>query len=393
MSKLNKLLELLLAYATVTAVVACSSGDESVTVATKTVPLRRVVVSYMMAENSLSSAALDDLREMRAGATDIPSDCKLAVFFDNSDSANPPQILALDSDGESAVYEYPEDVCSTDSATLQQALSIIVEAFPADEYALILWSHGSGWLPSSQRRTIGIDNGANTTSNTGEEMEIQTLRRVLENTGITWQYIFYDACFMQCVEAAYELRNVTRWSIGSPAEIPGYGANYTVMMPYFFEATDFARDIPEQYYKLYSDNYGVLVSAIQSSQLDNLAQATAEALVPLDDFPADGIQKYCTYATATSWKPEYYDMGSCIYHWAGDAGYASWQTAMERAVPYRFYSDTWLTSYSSVFTAQMTDAEHYSGMSMYLPAQGRDNDNTAWRTYEWYTAAGFLLDK
>ncbi len=372
-----------------TALSSCSDDD------TESVParLRRVVVAYIIGENSLYADAVDDLNEMRAGAGLIPDNCKFVVFYDNSSSTAMPQIISFDSEtGEQLLYEYGEDVVSTDSAAMQNALQYIIDTNDADEYALILWSHGSGWLESSKKRTIGIDNGNNTSSNSGTEMEIPTLRRVLENTGVQWQFVFYDACFMQCVEVAYELRNVAAWSIGSPAEIPGGGANYTALMPCFFESDGFARDITEQYFNIYQSNYGLIISAIQSNQLENLAQSTADAVASLDEFPADGIQQYCAYASSTSYKPEYYDMGSCIYHWTGDSGYALWENAMDRAIPYRYYTNSWLTSFSSAFSARMTDAEHFAGVSMYFAVEGRDNDNEAWRGYQWYDAVGYLMD-
>ncbi len=277
---------------------------------------------------------------------------------------------------------------------MQTVLQFVIEKNPADEYALILWSHGSGWLPANRsKKSIGIDNGANTMSNTGTEMDISTLRGVLENTGICWKYIFYDACFMQCIEVAYELRNVTQWSIGSPAEIPSDGADYTIMMPCFFEEETFAKDITEQYYNIYWNNYGVLLSAIRSDRLENFARATVNSISSLSYFPVDDVQKYCVYSVVTGWEPEYYDIGSCIYHWMGESGYASWQTEMELAIPYRYSSSRWRTSFSSVFDAQLSDAGHYAGASLYLPVEGRDSDNDAWRKYGWYQAAGYLFDR
>ncbi len=372
---------------------SCGGDDDAGETVSTPARLRRVVVAYVMGENSLSSIAVSDLDEMRRGAAQIPDDGRFVVFYDNSSTASPPQIIALDNEGETLQHEYAEDVVSTDSAVMENALKTIINDNAADEYALVLWSHGSGWLESAQKRTIGIDNGKNTTSDSGQEMEIPVLRHVLENTGVKWRYVFYDACFMQCVEVAYELRNVTDWSIASPAEILANGGNYTTLMPCFFEADGFARDITEQYFNLYSDNYGVLISAVKSSALDALASATADVLSSVSDFPTDGMQQYCAYAGSTGWKPEYYDTGSCIYRWTGDAGYAAWQDAMEAAVPYRYYTMSWVTSFSSVFSARITDAEHYTGTSMYFPAEGRDADNEAWRRYEWYSAAGRLMDK
>ncbi len=354
--------------------------------------LRRVVIVYMMGENTLSSQAQSDLNEIRSATGLIPDSCRVVVFFDNSRTDIKPQILSYDKTGERLLFEYGTDVVSTDSATMLNALSYIIESVEADEYALVLWSHGSGWMPAS--RSIGVDNGRNSsTSDTGTEMEITTLRGVLEELGVRWRYILYDACFMQCVEVAYELRGLTEWSIGSPAEIPGSGAAYDRMMSCFFARDGFAGDIAEQYFNTYKDTQGVLVSAIRSDRLDGLAQATARVLSPLFDFPTGGVQQYCAYDERTGWKPEYYDIGSCVYHWAGQDGYDEWLTAMEAAIPYRYCTDTWMSDYAAVFHPVMTDEAHYAGASMYVPFDDRDTYNKAWRRYEWYQAAGRLLDR
>ncbi len=356
----------------------------------------RVVIVYMIAENSLSSYAQSDLNEIRSAYNLIPDDGAMVVYFDNSRTDVKPQILLFDNTmGETTQFEYGTDVVSTDSATMLNILKYIVDENEADEYALIIGSHGSGWIPASnstRRLTIGIDNGQNTTSNTGQEMEIHTLRGVLEALGVHWKYIMFDACFMQCIEVAYELRGVTDWCIGSTAEIPANGAAYNRLMPYFFEKETYAKDIAEQYYETYSNGDGMLISSIRSDQLSLLATATARCVTGLADYPTAGIQQYCTYSSSTGWKPEYYDLGSCIYHWTGDSVYGTWQSALDAAIPYRYCTNKWLTSYSSVKSV-MTDADHYAGASMYVPVEGRDELNAAWRRYEWYQTVGHFFDK
>ena len=45
---------------------------------------KRVVVVYIMGENSLSTYAQRDLNEIRSAMKTIPDSCQLVVFFDNS---------------------------------------------------------------------------------------------------------------------------------------------------------------------------------------------------------------------------------------------------------------------------------------------------------------------
>lgn len=349
--------------------------------------LKRVVVVYMVAENSLSSPfAVLDLSEMRQGAASIPDECQLVVYYDNA-SSQMPQILTFDSkNGEQVLYQYRNDPISTDSAAMQQALTLIRQKCPAQSYGLVMWSHASGWIPaqpkSAPRRSFGIDNGMNSILNDGTEMEISTLGHVLQKSGMTWDYIFFDACFMQCVEVAYELRNVTDWCIGSPAEIPGNGAPYTKIMADLFLEPDEAWHIAEDYYKHYSDNTGVVLSVVKTSELEALADATAPLLTTLPQYPtSNDVQRYNPANRA--WKPAYYDMGSVMAKWCTETDYQQWREALERAVPHRFATDYWMSNMTGYTTyPEIIDPEHIAAISMYLPVVGHAmNDyymQTAW---------------
>ncbi len=338
----------------------------------------------MVAENSLNRYATADLAEMQKATGQIPSDCQLIVYMDNS-STSPTFYLGTAKDGLSTLRTLSDDPISTDSATMESLLKYMIEAAPAQEYALVLWSHGTGWAPvSSQRRTFGVDNGSNTSSNNGTQMEITTLANVLQNVGVQWKYIFFDACFMQCIEIAYQLRSLCDWTIGSPAEIPANGAPYDSLMTHLFQASNFAQDIPAAYHDYYEENsnYGVVLSSIRSSELETLAQVTAQAVDTVSSLYTDGAQQYAAYTANTGWLPEFHDMASLMGQWLCDNDYATWVAAMQQAIPYRFSTDRWETSYSSV-DARLTDSQHFAAASMYVPQEGRSGSNQTWSTLDW----------
>lgn len=350
-------------------------------------PLKHVAVVYIIAENELSTPfAVEDLNEIRLGAASIPDSCKVVVYFDNSRTDQQPQILSYDNkEGEKLVYQYRNDPISTDSAAMQQALKVIIDKFPAHHYGLTLWSHGSGWIPQNKapRRTIGQDNGRNAILNSGQEMEITTLANVLKKTKQHWDYVFFDACFMQCVEVGYELRDVTDWCIASPAEIPGFGAPYTQLITDLCSERDDAWHIAQTYFDYYRYKEGLVISAMKTSELEGLAQATAPLLATLPEFPStSGIQQYLIYNSASVWKPEYFDMGSAIGQWFSAEQYATWLQALDRAVPHRYASNRWLSIFTDYFNPVIIDPEHVVSMSMYIPVEGHKwNDyygQTSW---------------
>ena len=365
---------------------------------------QRVVVVYMIAENSLSSYAASDLSEMRRAVGNIPDNCTLAVYLDDSHPEPGPRILTFDNKrGERTLYEYKEDPISTDSASMQQALDFIIGKCPARHYGLVLWSHGSGWIPQRQqaaRHTIGVDNGKNSGSNTGTELEIPTLAHILAQTGQRWDYVFFDACFMQGIEVAYELRNVADWVIGSPAEIPGWGAPYDHIMPNLFaepeEVWTIARDYHNYYLKDYGQYLTPVLSCVNTAELEQLASATAAAVAGLDAPPAiaKGIQEYGGYdnrsASGQAWFPHYYDMGSAMAKWLDGEAYQAWLESLNRAVPYRYAARGWQSVYTSSFVSYLpvTDAEHLAAVSMYIPGESNAQD-AHYSRFEWHKAIGW----
>ena len=91
---------------------------------------------------------------------------------------------------------------------MKQVLNDIIQMYPAQEYRLILWSHGTSWLPAgSSLRSFGEDSG--------KQMNIPDLA---ENLPIKFDFILFDACLMGSVEVVYELKEKANFIISSSTE-------------------------------------------------------------------------------------------------------------------------------------------------------------------------------
>ena len=139
----------------------------------------------------------------------------------------------------------------------------------------------------------------------------------------------------------------------------------------------------EELNKDYRYKEGLVISAMKTSELEGLAQATAPLLATLPEFPStSGIQQYLVYNSASVWKPEYFDMGSAIGQWFSAEQYATWLQALDRAVPHRYASNRWLSIFTDYFNPVIIDPEHVVSMSMYIPVEGHKwNDyygQTSW---------------
>ena len=367
----------------------------------------RTVLAYIAAENSLSYGAFheQDIDEMLQAAGDIPANSRLLIYLD--DTSNP-RILSIEQQSgrrptSRVVHEYSEEQNSGDVETLRTVMEWVCDHYPSSSYGLIFWSHGDAWLPAKAvpQRSICIDNGRNNYSNSGSKMDIADVADVLDGFPCL-EFILFDACFMQAVEVAYELRHVTRHVIASPAEIPNPGAPYERMVKPFFSVPFDGAEVVEQYYRMYndsvisvfgygSDRYGVSLSVIDCSRLDALADATAEMITKYvsRDEATDlkGIQRY--YPLSSKSRPEFYDMNGYMCRLIKDeADYVRWKSVFDLAVPYARSTAWW---YSNDAYTQRVDLDNYGGVSCYVPQDRSiyDGLNEKFRTTSWYVAAGW----
>lgn len=422
---------------------ACSSDDgETSSGGEEDGTMRRTVLVYLISENDLNNVVDYDIEEIlyasRAGS--IPQDCNVIVYNDGVDM---PSITLYNKKKSKVLKTWKQDQNSADSTVMLQVLHEMVEYAPAEHYSLVLWSHGDGWMPTletqkqqyarlqkelleemqeqrTNRRAFGIDNGLNDDSEDGDyDMNISSVKWVLEKLDIHLDYLLWDACFMQTIEVAYELRKQTDWVIGSPAEASAYGAPYTTAAKALCNA-----DI-EGVMKTYKDFYSRLTdvptfpfSAVKTSELQALADATAPLIVKyFSDTMPEGEKDAQVYSdrniitepeddgSCYITGPIRYDMGSLMHKVLTPEEYTQWRPLLDKAVPYKLTpSEHWgLSNDPITYYNTLQDPDHYSGISMNVPQQQYDfylfNDTNrycylGWNTYfknsfSWWTAGGW----
>ena len=364
---------------------------------------RRTVLIYCAAQNSLGvsgtyykSAWTEDSLELAAGKHFISDDDRLLVFVDD---AYHPRLYRFCVDAApELVWQWGYDANSANPATFKDVLLRVKERFPAEEYGLSMWSHADGWIPSSntnysKARTLptlsplsfGIDVGQNgnmitdqapNNNGLGAQMNITDMAIAIQESGLHFTYIFFDACLMQCVEVAYELRDVTDYLIASPISIAAAGAYYTHMLERgFFSAnpTDIAKtyyeDVTSEELARVYDDFGIVISALKTKELDALAAAVRTALADID-FSAypdlTDAHAYHVYSYNYYFRPHYYDMRSALRHLLTDAQFAPVEVALTRATA--FYAAT------HKYWVGPRDSDYHSlalseccGVSMFFP--------------------------
>lgn len=405
---------------------ACHKDNEN----TPPAVVQRTVMAYMAGDNNLSTYAVDDIWEMENGASAIPAGNTMVLFVDKRYNDEYPFIAKLTGNKNApldTLYKYNAEHNDSDPTVFRDALQKMMQLCPAREYGLVLWGHGTGWVVDTDtiasqapRRAYGYDEGSSTW------MNITQMAAALEGLP-KLKFIFADCCHMASIEVAYQLRNHTEYFIGSPAEIPGRGAPYQLMMKDFFNTSaTFYKNIIDTYYDFYTDpahlnstekatwsymidGYSVPLAAINTAYLPQLADATSELI-------ANATGGYPQYPDSPDFKgivyyfgldvPAMFDMRAVMSRIAPE-GFSNWDAVYRQAVPYSRMSMKWMTVFDGRYVgdqyyypdfydlrydmnADVFDTSlPYGCVSMFFPVKGKGYDqgdfcyNLRAKNFEW----------
>lgn len=393
------------------AIVFVACGDDSPVDPSHNLPkipvkARRTVMVYMAVDNNLASAGLGDLREMMRARNDVPTDCRLLVFIDDRSGAR--------------IYEvgpyYEKDtvrlatigtVCSAEGPTLVDALQRMTSLAPAQGYALVLSSHGNGWLPGvNAGHTKAVLNDDNSNLNKRScYMDISELHEALR-TIPKLEYLLFDACLMQSVEVAYELRDETEFILGSPAEISGRGTYYDKVMPWMFRTPFDVFGFAQLSYQCEKDYWeknagreggGIVFSVVKTSEMQALADCAHRVLIsaagdgkPENILNANGAQVYWRYSEGRQNArqfPDMFDIKGVFANFDMADGYDEWLKQLDKTViacnATRYWDsmcelfEYWSGPLTWGYRGEVLDVNKIAGMTMFVP----DNTKSGWKDW------------
>lgn len=191
--------------------VACSMQRESDSLVPSEMRDKSLLI-YAVADNSLRKYA--DSLFFAVGDACIPNtDAHLLLYLDDGNKCT---LYKYEAQRLKPIKDFHE-MNSIDAENLRDFFSYTQNVFPAKENGLILWSHGTGWLPSGRMtRSFGDDKG--------ESIDFSVLADCMGD--MQYDYVIFDACYMGCVEVAWEFLNHTKYFVASPEEIPAKGILY-----------------------------------------------------------------------------------------------------------------------------------------------------------------------
>lgn len=341
---------------------------------------QRTVLVYMAGDNSLSSYIDRNLDSIASGCLRADLDAgNLLVYADSRKDA--PQLIQFLKDGNGKVrqqvVETYEEGNSASSENLRQIIRDVSQRFPAESMGLVLWSHGTAWLPSdldSYLRSFGQD---------GDQfMELNDLADALRD--FHFDFLLFDACYMGSIEVAYALRHCTDYLIASPTEVLADGFPYQEIVPMMFEPQVRPAGIAEAFYTYYDRLNGAVrsasVSVVQTDQLEQLADAChpildAQKLETLEKIPLEQVQalEYLGRNVHTL-----YDMEDYLSQIASEEEAEVLRQALGRAVVYKA-----CTPYNYFANPGPVKIDRFSGLSIYAPQAALLKLNAWYSQLEW----------
>lgn len=417
-------------------VLAACGGDDGGKKTSGDTTIRRTVVMYVSAQNSLGYKQfnLGDSTEIMAGTQFLNSRDQLLLYIDD---ARKPRVYRIyrGCTAPQLVRSYSTDVNSSDPAVLQELLEWTMSTYPSESYGLVMWSHSDGWVPSWSKdyssvttKSFGLDvgPGGNMSSDTdvngayGATMDINDLADAVRQSGMHPLYIFFDSCLMQCIEVDYALRDVTDYVVASPISTPAIGGNYTTLLRDGLFSDDPAR-IASSYYSYITSlpsssvyyDFGMVISCVKTSELENLAAVTRKYVSQLPAVTTDGdgnqtvnwpdmegVTYYCNYSWVNFYRPHFYDLCGAMHKMLTSEQYADWKSALDRCVVWHNATSRFYVGENS-FGGEIyltVDGSYSCAVSAFIPQRVYSQNasrcvfgdlNADFSLMEWYDDAGW----
>ena len=369
-------------------------------------PLRREIqkdwtlMVYMVADNNLDPFSVNDINEMEWGVD--PNHSDVIVYLDRVVGATPdyPVVLTITNDETSdivspIVKSYGEQN-SCDWQNLREFINFAKVEYPSRHYGLIVWSHGSGWVPATlTTKSIGLD-----VSQNRSEMEIADLATALEGQNL--DFLAFDACLMGDVEVAYTLRKSVPLILFSQTEILSDGFPYDRILPLFQgnNTREILKKVAKNYFDFYQNQdlaffRSASVSLVNHSRMKQLAVSLSNYLETVNDSCktnmldiSDRLQRVTLLSTYSNVKFDLLDFVKEI----NDNEILKTNQRVQSA--FSNVLDSWHTTvlyHTNTLWFENQLKLSLGGLNCFLPIATNDHLIQAYQKQAWYQDAGMFL--
>lgn len=381
---------------------------------------KRTVLVYIAADNNLSNVAQNNIFSMSSSIRNENDNANLVAFVDRVDNA--PVLLYIHNGVRDTLVKYDE-LDTTDPQVLHDVIDYVVEKFPSESYGLVLWSHGTGWLPTAQlhfvapnmnyaqlrdgqtpylsaadgvRDPFSPDMVADTKAfawenRSGETpkyscMDLDDLVSAIPDD--VFDFIAFDACYMGCVEVIYALRHKANYIISSCYEVVNSGFPYHIVTRDLLNGSlmKLCREFHTYYNSLSGWERMAGISLVKTDELDSLARCfgkiVAEYGEEIPKLNESGVQCFDRFSNHV-----FFDLEDLVDKLnVGKENLMELRLQLERVVPYKVS-----TAYIFPGDREQIKVDKYCGMSVYIPFEKYEESglNDDFRATEWSIATGY----
>jgi hypothetical protein len=238
---------------------------------------------YIAADNNLAQWADSDLVEMEMYGSN--NEIRVVVQIDKP-SIGAKRLLVGQGSSQTLQTLGVIDMCSPE--TLGDFLAWGITRFPADKYLIVLWDHGTGWT-AMPRRSFGTDwSSGNVLSVANGDLQ-QAFQAAYEFTAQRVDLLAFDACLMQQIEIAFELKKYARLLLAPQSIMPLAGFRYDEILEALHAnpdigASGLSRRLIQSTVNNYTDLQPIAISSINLSRMDEVTQhfkTVASHLMPV----------------------------------------------------------------------------------------------------------------
>ncbi len=383
---MHKILTSIIAAALLIALPACDKKKDE----PKPTPSSRTVLIYAVASNNLSSFLADDKYEMIQAAPNVEGlgkDVRVLLYSVASQSATEATLAELSQTAPGQwnfqpIKSYDRDVFSTDPVRMREVFKDMREVAPSDHYGLILWSHGTGWIPNfsdhqvpeGMQKSYGMDKYQGAT----DYCDLDELSYAIPDH--LFDYVWFDLCYMMGIEVAYQFRDKCDFIAGYPTEDWAEGMNYSTTLPMLVAPKPDLAGAGKAFFDYYNNqNLAVTVTVMTTEGFDRLAEAAAD-IYANGSRPANslGLQNYSRLKTPM------YDFGQYTKRYLNfsDPKAAELEAEFDAALrDITIYAACSTKNFNG--TNNAFDPAKYSGLSCHFPGTASEEFESYYQSLDW----------
>lgn len=352
------------------------------------------ILLYAVASNNLATDFKLDMKEIKEGARNVDLE-KADVWVYSLTNTDAPTLRHLEKIEDAyeftVVKEYDRTAFSTDPNRISSVISDYVALSKADKRGLIMWSHATGWTPAFSDHLVAQVNEAPAVSGmvdvpmnywygmdqyNGKTDFCDLLDLDKAIPADTFDFIWFDCCYMSAIEVVYQLRDKTPYIIAYPTEVAAEGMPYQLTLPFLANADIDIVKAAEAMSGYFLDKDAVVtISITDTSALPALA-AAAETAVTGERGLQSALQKYSRNPNGP-----FYDFGQYTRTWGESLGEAwdgeRFRKALEATVIYKVAS-------SRGFDGKPIKPENFSGLSCCFFEDYLTEESEYYKTLDWY---------